>query len=99
MDRKFTIIDEITNTYRRFDTIRNQLNVRLSPPLDEDERDSISYFIDCVTNLCENALGNCNDSDMVGISNSKEDNMRHKAIGISFRRIDQLSANVILKVL
>ena len=51
-----------------------------------------------MTNLCEHALRNCDDSDKMGISNSKEDNMRHKAIGISFRRKDQLSADVILKV-
>jgi len=98
MDRKFTIIDEITNTYRRFNTIRNQLNVRLLPPLNEEERDPISYFIDSVTNLCEHALRNCDVSDMVGISNRKEDNMRHQVIGISFRRKDQIWADVILKV-
>ena len=51
-----------------------------------------------VTNLCEHALRNSNDSDMVGISIRNEVNMRDKAIGISFRRKDQLSTDVILNV-
>ena len=51
-----------------------------------------------VTNLCEHALQNCDDSDMVGVSMRNEVNMRGKAIGISFRRKDQLSTDVILNV-
>ena len=41
---------------------------------------------------------NCDDSDMVGVSIGKEVNMRDKAIGISFRRKDHLSTDVILNV-
>ena len=52
-----------------------------------------------VNNLCEHALQNCDDSDMVGISIRNEVNMRDKAIGISFRRKDQLSTEVIKNVL
>jgi CRISPR/Cas system-associated exonuclease Cas4 (RecB family) len=51
-----------------------------------------------VTNLCEHALQHCDDSDMVGVSMRNEVNMRGKAIGISFRRKDQLSTDVILNV-
>jgi hypothetical protein len=32
MDRKFTVIDEITKSYRRFNTVGTQLTVRLLPP-------------------------------------------------------------------
>jgi len=66
------IIDEITRHYRRFNTVGTQITVRLLPPLEEGERrktkDSISYFIDNVTDQCEHALRNCDDSDMVVIS-------------------------------
>jgi hypothetical protein len=95
MDQKFTIIDEITREYRRFNTMGRQLTVRLSPP---DDRDPVSHFISSVSSLCEYALQNCDESDMVGISIRNEVNMRDKAIGISFRRKDQLSTDVILNV-
>ena len=74
MDRKFTIIDEITREYRRFNTVGTQLTLRLLPPPEGDERNPVSYFIDSVTDLCEHALRNCNNSDMVGISIGKEVN-------------------------
>jgi hypothetical protein len=63
-----------------------------------DERDPVCHFIASVSNLCEHALLNCDDSDMVGVSVRNEVNMRDKAIGISFRRKDQLSTDVILNV-
>jgi len=50
------------------------------------------------TNIYEHALQNCDDSDMVGVSIPNEVNMRDKAIGITFRRKDQLSTDVILNV-
>ena len=98
MDRKFTIINEITRQYRRFNTVGTQLTVRLLPPPVGEERDPVSHFIASVSNLCEHALQNCDDSDMVGVSIRNEVNMRDKAIGISFRRKDQLSTDVILNV-
>jgi len=51
-----------------------------------------------VNNLCEHALRNCDDSDMVGISIRNEVNMRDKEIGISFRRKDLLSTDAISNV-
>ena len=51
-----------------------------------------------VTDLCEHALRNCDDSDMVGISNRNELIMRDKAIAISFRRKDKFPPFVILNV-
>jgi len=51
-----------------------------------------------VTSLCQYALQNCDDSDMLGISMCNEVNMRDKAIGISFRRKDQVSTDLILNV-
>ena len=92
-------MDEITREYRRFNTRGTQLTVRLLPPSSErDEIDTVSHFIASVTSLCEHALQNCDDSDMLGIWIRNEVNMRDKAIGISFRRKDQLSTDVILNV-
>ena len=80
MNCKCTTIDEITRQYRRFNTVGTKLTVRLLPQLEEDERDPISTFVDSMTNLCEHALWNCDDSDMVGISILSKDNMRDKAM-------------------
>jgi len=85
MDHRFTIVNEINRQYRRFNTIGTQLNVRLLPPSAEDASNPISYFLDSVTDLCEYALRNCDNFDMVGISIHNEVNVKDKAIGISFR--------------
>jgi len=109
MDRKFTIIDEITRQYRRFNTVGTQITVRLlsppsntvrplPPPSNENVSNPISQFLDSVTDLCEYALRNCDDSDMVSISIRNEVKVKDKAIGISFRRKDQLSPDLILSV-
>ena len=45
--------------------------------------------------LYEYALQDVGDSDMVGITIQNQVNQNDKAIGISFRRKDQLSADVI----
>ena len=96
MAHRFTIIDETTRQYRRFNTVRTQLTVRLLSQ--SDESDPISHFLGSVIDLCEHALRNCDDSDMVGVSIRNEVNVQDKAIGISFRRKDQLSADVVLNV-
>ena len=96
MVRRFTIVDEITRQYRRFNTTGTQLTVRLLPP--SDESDPISHFLDSVNDVCEHALRGCIDSDMVGISIRNETDIKDKVIGISFRRKDQFSADVVLSV-
>jgi len=129
MHRKFTIVDEITRQYRRFNTVGTQLTVRLlpppsdtvrplppstdenaiaapsdtvsslPPPSNENVSNPISQFLDSVTDLCEYALRNCDDSDIVGISIRNEVSVKDKAIGISFTCKDQLSPDVTLNVL
>jgi hypothetical protein len=59
----------------------------------------MSHFLASVEDLFEYALRNCDDSNMVGITISNEVNMADKPIGISFRRKDQLTSEVILSVL
>jgi hypothetical protein len=58
----------------------------------------MSHFLASVTELFEYALQNCEDSDMVGIAISNEVNVQDKAIGISFRRKDQITGDVIWSV-
>ena len=96
MDRKFTIIDEITREYRLFNTVGTQRTVRLLNPPEGDERDPVSHFMSSVTDLCEHALQNYDDFDMVGVSIRNVVNMRDMAIGIRFRRKYQHSTDVIL---
>ena len=88
MESKFNVIDEINTLYRRFNAVGSQLTVRLLPPPEGDGNTPIQHFMACVTSLCEYALRNCDDSDMVGVSIRNEVNKRDKAIGITFRRKD-----------
>jgi hypothetical protein len=48
--------------------------------------------------LFEYALQKSDDSDMVGITISNEENVQDNATGISFRRIDQITPDVIWSV-
>jgi len=96
---RFTIDGEISRQYRRFSTEGTQLTVRLLPPHEGEDSNPMSHFIASVTDLFEYALRNCDDSDMVGITITNEDNVSDKAIGISFRRKDQITSEVIWSVL
>jgi hypothetical protein len=93
----FTINDEINRQYRRFSTTGTQLAVRFVPPT--DDTDPMSHFLASVNELFEYALRDCSDSDWVGITIRNDENEQDKPIGISFRRKDQLSGEVIWNVL
>jgi len=58
----------------------------------------MSHFLDSVSELFEHALRDLEDSDMVGITISNEAEATDRAIGISFRRKDQIIGNVIWSV-
>jgi hypothetical protein len=103
MDHSFSIDDKITRQYRRFNATGTQLTVRLLPPPDADDdndenTDPMSHFVASMNDLFEYALRDFADSDMVGLSISNEVNVQDKAIGLSFRRKDQLTADVIWNV-
>jgi hypothetical protein len=51
-----------------------------------------------MNDLFEYALRDFTDSDMVGLSISNEVNVHDKAVGLSFRRKDQLTADAIWNV-
>jgi len=58
----------------------------------------VGHFLASVNELFEYALQDVSDSDMVGITVQNQVNQNDKAIGISFRRKDQLSGEVIWNV-
>jgi hypothetical protein len=73
-----------------------QLVVRLLPP--SDSTDPASHFVDSLNDLFRHALQNLSESDMVGITIQNRENQNDNPIGISFRRKDQLAADVILSL-
>ena len=58
----------------------------------------MSHFLYSVTELFEHALRDLEDSDEVGITISIEVEVKDRAIGISFRRKDQITGDVIWSV-
>ena len=95
---RFTIDGEINRQYKRFNAVGTQLTVRLLPPSEGEESNPMSHFLASVSDLFEYALQNCDDSDMVGITISNEVNVADKVIGISLRRKDQITPDVIWSV-
>ena len=91
---RYTIDSETDRKYSRFNARGTELTVRLLPPAVEDNEDAITHFQASVNDLLEYALRNSEDSDMVGVTIHNEVNLLDKAIGISFRRKDQLSEDV-----
>jgi hypothetical protein len=97
MYQHFRILGEQVRQYRRFNAAGTQITVRLKHPPDT-ETDSVAYFLASVEELFEYALANVADGDMVGVSIRNEDNQNDKAVGIRFRRKDQISGDVIWSV-
>jgi hypothetical protein len=95
---RFTIDEEVTRQYTRFNATGNELTVRLLPPTDGKDSNPISHFQASVTELFEYVLRDCRDSDMDGLTIRNEVNVQDKAIGISFGRRDQLAEDVIWSV-
>ena len=92
---RFTVEEEQTRLYRRFNAQGTQLTVRLLPPAEGQDSNPMSHFLDSVTELFDYALRDVEDSDMVGITISNEVEVKDRAIGISFRRRDQITGDVI----
>jgi hypothetical protein len=67
--------------------VGTELTVRLLPPYEEEDSNPMSHFLASVTDLFEDALRNCDDSDMVEITTSNKVNVQNKAVAVSFRRI------------
>jgi hypothetical protein len=93
MSQRSTVDGEINRQCSRFNAIGTQLSVRLLPP--PPDSNPVTHFLDSMSDLFAYALRNCNESDMVGVTISNDVNVQDKPIGISFRRKDQLSDEVI----
>ena len=70
--------------------------VRLFPPY--DATDPVSHFLASMYELLRHALQNLSEIYMVGITIQNRENQNVKPIGISFRRKDQVAADVILSL-
>jgi hypothetical protein len=92
------IDQELTRQYRRFNAEGTQLTVRLLPPSEGKDSNPMSHFLASVTELFECTLRYCKDSDMVGVTISNKVNVQDKALGIRFRRKDQITGDVICSV-
>ena len=72
--------------------LREQLTVRLLPPPEgQEDSNPMSHFLDSVPELFEHTLRDLEDSDMVGITINNEAEATDRAIGINFRRKDQIT--------
>jgi len=89
---RFEIEDTITRQYRHFNATGTQLEVRLLPP--PDNSNPVSHFLASLNDLFRHALQNLNESDMVGITIQNRENQNDKPIRVTFRRKDQLAADV-----
>jgi len=96
MAPRFVIDGTITRHYKRFNSAGTQITVRLLPP--SYNVDPLNHFQASVNDFFENVLQNMSDSDMVGMTIHNDVNQSDKPIGISFRRKDQLSGDVIWSV-
>jgi hypothetical protein len=98
MEHRFVIVSEIRRDYRRFGTVGKQFTVRLTPPSDL-ELNPIDPFLASINDVFDHMLQDVQDSDMVGVAIRNEINQSDKPIGLSFRRRDQISGDVIWSVL
>ena len=92
------MISETVTQYKRFNTVGDRLIVRLLPPTAADTNVAI-HFQESVMQVFDYALRDNANSDMVGVLIRNEHNQHDKPVGISFRRKDQLSSDVIWSVL
>jgi hypothetical protein len=97
MAHRFEIVREIRREYRRFGTVGKQFTVRLNPPSDLD-LNPIDHFLASINDLFDRVLQDVQDSDMVGVAIRNEINQSDKPIGLSFRRRDQMSGDVLWSV-
>jgi hypothetical protein len=98
MAHRFEIVREIRRDYRRFGTVGRQFTVLLNPTSDLDHN-PIDHFLTSINDLFEHVLHDVQDSDMVWVAIRNEVNQSDKPIGLSFRRREQISGNVIWSVL
>jgi hypothetical protein len=97
MANRCELVREIRRDYRRFVTVGKQFTVRLNPSSDLN-LNRIDHFLASINDLFEHVLDDVQDSDMVGVAIRNEVNHSNKHIGLSFRRRDQRSGDVLWSV-
>jgi hypothetical protein len=75
-----------------------ELTVQHIPTPDPNVIDPMSHFINTMNEILEYALYDRDDTEMIDLTITNEQNVGDKAVGISFRRKDQLSAEAIWAV-
>jgi hypothetical protein len=88
----FEILSEGVRQYKRFNATGTKLTVRLKAPSDTD---SITHLLTSVNELFQFALQDVGDGHMVGVTIRNDNNQTDGAIGISFRRKNQITGEVI----
>jgi len=96
MASRFQIEDTITMQYRRFNAVGTQITVRLLPHL--TNVDPVTHFLASVNELFHHAIQNVSYIDMVMMTINNQVKQSDKPNGISFRRKDHLSGDVIWSV-
>jgi hypothetical protein len=90
------ILSETRKHFTRFQTHGRHIVLKISPC--PHDKDPVEYFKESMEEILELSLLNVEDNDMVRIQISNSVNSVDKAIGISFRRKDQISIDVILSI-
>ena len=99
MSRYFTEQNEVRRHYRRSNAEGRELMVRMPVlPASAAAQDPARRFANSVDERFEYALHDLKPGDIVGISIHNADNPQDKPIGLSFRRRDQISRDVLWSV-
>jgi len=88
MSEYFTVEDEVTRHYRRFDAEGRCLTVRMTavpPTTTAEEQDLAQYLADSVDELFEYSLRDLDPSVMVGISIHNGNHQQDKTDGVEFQ--------------
>ena len=86
-------MDTNKRQYRRYNAVGRQITVRLIHH--SDNSDPVAYSLTGVKEIFEHVLCDVDDADMVDLTIQYQVNQNYRSIGISFRRKDQLSGDVI----
>jgi len=100
MPHYFNVLDEVTRYHRRFIAEGRELTVRMTAPPGASEltRDPARHFDNSVDKLFEYLLRDFDRTDMVGISIHNVKNQQDKPIGLSFRRRNKISRDILWSV-
>jgi hypothetical protein len=89
----FTILDETVKRFEKFDATGRSLIIKFNSP--GKNQDPYMYLKECVTKLTNYFVDEIPGRDVVGMKIRNTENMRDKVVGISFRRCDELNADLV----